>query len=140
MKEFINNNKRLVTISSLVFVAVVFIVVVVINASKAGSDVQIDGDLYITANAPAKDANNIYVFTGELYTKNETLNVKSIDITFDKCKDGKSITLHGYVNQQIEFGETVTVTASTDKDLVNCKISYHANYNTEDTDNEGSEG
>ena len=136
MKEFIKNNKRLVTISSLTFVVALFVVIVIINASKAGSDVQIDGDLYITASAPTKDANNIYTFTGELYTKNETKNVKSITINFNGCKNGKSITLHGYVNQSIEYGETVTVTASTDQELISCKTTYEVTYNTED---EGSE-
>ena len=139
MKEFIKNNKKLVSISSLVFVAVIFIVIVAINASKAGTDVQIDGDLYINASAPTKDANGIYVYTGELYTKKETKKVKSLDISFNNCKDGKSITLHGYVNQEIEYGETVTVNASTDKELVNCKISYHVNYITEEVPEENTE-
>jgi hypothetical protein len=132
MREFIKNNKRIVTISSLAFVAVLFTVIVIINATKAGSDVQIDGDLYITASAPTKDANNIYTFTGELYTKKETKNVKSIDINLTGCKGGKSVTLHGYVNQSIEYGEYVTVTASTDLEIVNCKTTYNVTYNTED--------
>ena len=55
-------------------------------------------------------------------------------------KGNKSVTLTGYVNQSIELGETVKVTAVTDVELVNCKVNYNVTYNTETTDNEGSEG
>ena len=37
-------------------------------------------------------------------------------------------TLHGYVNQQIEFGETVSVIAQTDIDVHKMKASYNVNY------------
>ncbi len=140
MINFIKNNKKTAIISCIFLIMVLFTTIVVINVTKAGSDVQIDGDLYITANTPTKDENDMYTFTGDLYTKKETKNVKSIKINLSGCKGNKSVTLTGYVNQSIELGETVKVTAVTDVELVNCKVNYNVTYNTETTDNEGSEG
>ena len=108
--------------------------IVIINATKAGGDVKLDDNLYITS-VENKYENGLNTFKGELYTKKDTLNVKSIDIIFKDNKGNVVTTLHGYVNQQIEFGETVTVIAQTDMDVHNMKVSYNVNYIVPEEDN-----
>ena len=87
--------------------------------------------------------NGIYKFTGKLFTKSNTVEVKSVDITL--TSGSNSVTLHGYVDQEIEYGEEVDVIAYSDTDYSKYKASYKVNYitdeepgNTEGSDTEGS--
>lgn len=134
MVSVIKNHKRIVTISLIAFIAILFSVIVIINASKAGVDYKIDNDLYIT-NVENKYENGINTFKGELYTKGNTLEVKSVDITFKDARGNVITVLHGYVQQQIELGETVTIVAQTDIDVHNAKVSYAVNYIVPEEDN-----
>ncbi len=138
MKEFIKNNKRITTISLLAFVVVLSITIIVINTTKAGGEVKIDGDLYIT-DVSSKYDNGIYKFTGKLFTKSNTVEVKSVDITL--TSGSNSVTLHGYVDQEIEYGEEVDVIAYSDTDYSKYKASYKVNYITDEepSSTEGSE-
>lgn len=127
MVDIIKNNKRIVVISLVALITLLFSVIVIINATKAGGDIKLDDNLYLTS-VENKYENGLNTFKGELYTKKDTLNVKSIDITFKDNKGNVVTTLHGYVNQQIEFGETVSVIAQTDIDVHKMKASYNVNY------------
>lgn len=144
MVNVIKENKRLSLIVLSGFIVAMFIILVIINVSKAGSDVKIDGDLYIS-NAQVTTDNGLYTFNGDVYTKSKTLKVESINIIFKDSKNVVKATLHGYINQEIEYGETVKVVAQTDMDVSKMKISYEVKYiadepepDTGDSDGEGS--
>ena len=100
MVDIIKNNKRIVVISLVALITLLFSVIVIINATKAGGDIKLDDNLYLTS-VENKYENGLNTFKGELYTKKDTLNVKSIDITFKDNKGNVVTTLHGYVNQRI---------------------------------------
>ena len=49
MVDIIKNNKRIVVISLVALITLLFSVIVIINATKAGGDIKLDDNLYLTS-------------------------------------------------------------------------------------------
>ena len=109
-------------------------VIILIRVTRSASKYEIDGGKIVLEKVNVtKDANNMYTFTANLSVKDQTLNIKSLNMTLRDSKNENIITLTGYVNQEVEKGEIVEITAVTDKKIDEFKkIDFNVNYNTSD--------
>ena len=137
MVNAIKDHKRIAILALLVMVVVSSIVIILIRVTRSASKYEIDGGKIILEKVNVtKDENNMYTFTANLSVKDQTLNIKSLNMTLKDSKNANIITLTGYVNQEVVKGEIVEITAVTDKKIDEFKkIDFGVNYNTS---NEGS--
>ena len=137
MVNAIKDHKRIAILALLVMVVVSSIVIILIRVTRSASKYEIDGGKIVLEKVNVtKDANNMYTFTANLSVKDQTLNIKSLNMTLRDSSNASIITLTGYVNQEVEKGEIVEITAVTDKKIDEFKkIDFNVNYNTS---NEGS--
>ena len=131
MVDAIKNNKRIAILVLLAMVVISSIVIVLIRVTRSASKYEIDGGKIVLEKVNVtKDANNMYFFTANLSVGDRTLNIKSLNMTLKDSKGTAIITLTGYVNQEVEKGEIVEITASTDKKIDEFKtIDFNVNYN-----------
>ena len=134
MVNAIKDHKRIAILALLVMVVVSSIVIILIRVTRSASKYEIDGGKIVLEKVNVtKDANNMYTFTANLSVKDQTLNIKSLNMTLRDSKNENIITLTGYVNQEVEKGEIVEITAVTDKKIDEFKkIDFNVNYNTSD--------
>ena len=134
MVNAIKDHKRIAILALLVMVVVSSIVIILIRVTRSASKYEIDGGKIVLEKVNVtKDANNMYTFTANLSVKDQTLNIKSLNMTLRDSKNESIITLTGYVNQEVEKGEIVEITAVTDKKIDEFKkIDFNVNYNTSD--------
>ena len=137
MVNAIKDHKRIAILALLVMVVVSSIVIILIRVTRSATKYEIDGGKIILEKVNVtKDENNMYTFTANLSVKDQTLNIKSLNMTLKDSKNANIITLTGYVNQEVVKGEIVEITAVTDKKIDEFKkIDFNVNYNTS---NEGS--
>ena len=131
MVNAIKDHKRIAILALLAMVVVSSIVIILIRVTRSASKYEIDGGKVILEKVNVtKDANNMYTFTANLSVKDQTLNIKSLNMTLKDSKGASIITLTGYVNQEVQKGEIVEITASTDKKIDEFKnIDFNVNYN-----------
>ena len=134
MVNAIKDHKRIAILALLVMVVVSSIVIILIRVTRSASKYEIDGGKIVLEKVNVtKDANNMYTFTANLSVKDQTLNIKSLNMTLRDSKNENIITLTGYVNQEVEKGEIVEITGVTDKKIDEFKkIDFNVNYNTSD--------
>ena len=137
MVNAIKDHRRIAILGLLAMVVISSIVIVLIRVTRSASKYEIDGGKVLVEKVNVtKDANNMYYFTANVSVKDKTLNIKSLNMTLRDSKNAAIITLTGYVNQEVEKGEIVEITAVTDKKIDEFKkIDFNVNYNT---DGEGS--
>ena len=134
MVNAIKDHKRIAILALLVMVVVSSIVIILIRVTRSASKYEIDGGKIILEKVNVtKDENNMYTFTANLSVKDQTLNIKSLNMTLKDSKNANIITLTGYVNQEVVKGEIVEITAVTDKKIDEFKkIDFGVNYNASD--------
>ena len=140
MVNAIKDHKRIAILGLLAMIVISSIVIILIRVTRSASKYEIDGGKIILEKVSvSKDANNMYYFTANLSVKDQTLNIKSLNMTLKDSKNANIITLTGYVNQEVQKGEIVEITAVTDKKIDEFKnIAFNVNYNTDATPDEGS--
>ena len=131
MVNAIKDHKRIAILALLAMIVVSSIIIILIRVTRSASKYEIDGGKVILEKVNVtKDANNMYTFTANLSVKDQTLNIKSLNMTLKDSKGASIITLTGYVNQEVQKGEIVEITASTDKKIDEFKnIDFNVNYN-----------
>ena len=137
MVNAIKDHKRIAILGLLAMIVISSIVIILIRVTRSASKYEVDGGKIILEKVNvSKDANNMYYFAANLSVKDQTLNIKSLNMTLKDSKNANIITLTGYVNQEVQKGEIVEITAVTDKKIDEFKkIDFNVNYNTS---NEGS--
>ena len=140
MVNAIKDHRRIAILGLLAMIVISSIVIVLIRVTRSASKYEVDGGKIILEKVNvSKDANNMYYFTANLSVKDQTLNIKSLNMTLKDSKNANIITLTGYVNQEVQKGEIVEITAVTDKKIDEFKnIAFNVNYNTDATPDEGS--
>jgi hypothetical protein len=140
MVNAIKDHKRIAILGLLAMIVISSIVIILIRVTRSASKYEVDGGKIILEKVNvSKDANNMYYFTANLSVKDQTLNIKSLNMTLKDSKNANIITLTGYVNQEVQKGEIVEITAVTDKKIDEFKnIAFNVNYNTDATPDEGS--
>ena len=134
MVNAIKDHRRIAILGLLAMIVISSIVIVLIRVTRSASKYEIDGgNVLVEKVNVTKDANNMYYFTANVSVKDKTLNIKSLNMTLRDSKNAAIITLTGYVNQEVEKGEIVEITAVTDKKIDEFKkIDFNVNYNTDD--------